>query len=227
MFQSSDHSPFLSTSWSSIPSTTEATEAPTDPFACPAFRSSRSSSRISRRSTATDAASPPSPPALSPPSRIMDAGTGGADADDPPSGKAAAPPVEATAAICCAFRRFMAHTSFLKLCGSLRPEMRSSFCGPPLDAVSMLTVASTFLMQMHVAPAGSSMSQSVILSNGTVLLLRPASVHGNPQQVLRRSRTNRMPSLVMATCCARTFHWTFLLRKHGVSPATARTKTGG
>jgi hypothetical protein len=67
-------------------------------------------------------------------------------------------------------------------------------CVTPLEAVSTLTVDNTFSIQMHVAPAGSEISQSVILSNGTVLLVFPASVHAQPHRVGLLSLTNRIPS---------------------------------
>jgi len=75
--------------------------------------------------------------------------------------------VEAGAEPC--WDRFIAHTSFLKEWGSFRPVNFNSFRpSVPELAVSTLTVHKILGTQRHELPAGSSMSQSVILSKGTI-----------------------------------------------------------
>mmetsp|Transcript_22518 Transcript_22518/g.60404 ORF Transcript_22518/g.60404 Transcript_22518/m.60404 type:complete len:204 (-) Transcript_22518:145-756(-) len=96
--------------------------------------------------------------------------------------------------------RFIAQTSFLNFSGSNRPVSVSSWPEVVL-AVSTCTCASVLGTRQQMGPlepAGSSRSQSVILSNGTVFETLPTSWKSHRQPALWRSTTKRMPSRVMA-----------------------------
>mmetsp|Transcript_20420 Transcript_20420/g.41766 ORF Transcript_20420/g.41766 Transcript_20420/m.41766 type:complete len:207 (+) Transcript_20420:136-756(+) len=104
---------------------------------------------------------------------------------------------------------FIFQTSALNSSGASSPLIESSW--PPEsrfpEAVSTLTtwsVLGTSARQQPDDPAGSSTSQSVILSYGTVLDTFPWSWHSSRHPVECLSTTYLMPSRVMARCCART-----------------------